>query len=236
MRVKILQPAAHKEQLPVQQIDPVYKKLRLQVFLGIFIGYAGYYLLRKNFSMVMPDLIERGYSKADLGLALSAVSIAYGISKFVMGTVSDRSDARVFLSLGLVLSAFTMIIMGAVPWATSSIAIMFVLLLLNGWFQGMGWPPCGRVVVHWFSLKERGTKMAVWNVAHNVGGGLMALVAIAGLTVFGSWEGKLIFPGLVALAIAFLTYMLVRDTPQSCGLPPIERYTNTYTKDYNEGH
>ncbi|RYZ55856.1 MAG: MFS transporter, partial [Chitinophagaceae bacterium] len=39
-----------------------------------------------------------------------------------------------------------------------------------------------------------------------------------------------------ALAIAFLTYMLVRDTPQSCGLPPIERYTNTYTKDYNEGH
>lgn len=236
MRVKILQPAAHKEQLPVQQIDPVYKKLRLQVFLGIFIGYAGYYLLRKNFSMVMPDLIEQGYSKADLGLALSAVSIAYGISKFVMGTVSDRSDARVFLSLGLVLSAFTMIIMGAVPWATSSIAIMFVLLLLNGWFQGMGWPPCGRVVVHWFSLKERGTKMAVWNVAHNVGGGLMALVAIAGLTVFGSWEGKLIFPGLVALAIAFLTYMLVRDTPQSCGLPPIERYTNTYTKDYNEGH
>ncbi len=236
MRVKILQPPAHKEQLPVQQIDPVYKKLRLQVFLGIFIGYAGYYLLRKNFSMVMPDLMEQGYTKADLGIALSAVSIAYGLSKFVMGTVSDRSDARVFLSLGLVLSAFTMIIMGAVPWATSSIAIMFVLLLLNGWFQGMGWPPCGRVVVHWFSVKERGTKMAVWNVAHNVGGGLMALVAIAGLTVFGSWEGKLVFPGLVALAIAFLTYLLVRDTPQSCGLPPIERYTNTYTKDYNEAH
>lgn len=236
MRVKILQPPVHKEQLPVQQIDPVYKKLRLQVFLGIFIGYAGYYLLRKNFSMVMPDLGEQGYTKADLGVALSAVSIAYGISKFVMGTVSDRSDARVFLTLGLVLSAFTMIIMGVLPWATSSIAIMFVLLLLNGWFQGMGWPPCGRVVVHWFSVKERGTKMAVWNVAHNVGGGLMALVAIAGLTVFGSWEGKLIFPGLVALAIALLTYMLVRDTPQSCGLPPIERYTNTYTKDYNENH
>lgn len=236
MRVKILQPAAHKEFLPLQRIDPAYKKLRLQVFLGIFIGYAGYYLLRKNFSMVMPDLSERGYTKADLGVALSAVSIAYGISKFVMGTVSDRSNARVFLSLGLVLSAFTMIIMGVLPWATSSIGIMFMLLLINGWFQGMGWPPCGRVVVHWFSVRERGTKMAVWNVAHNVGGGLMALVAIAGLTVFGTWEGKLIFPGLVALAVALITYLLVRDTPQSCGLPPIEKYTNTYTKDYNDSH
>jgi OPA family glycerol-3-phosphate transporter-like MFS transporter len=91
-------------------------------------------------------------------------------------------------------------------------------------------------MVHWFSLKERGTKMAVWNVAHNVGGGLMAPLAIAGLTVFGNWQGKLFFPAFIALAIAFIIYLLVRDTPQSCGLPPIEQYTNTYTKDYNENH
>ena len=79
--------------MPEREIDPEYKRLRLQVFLGIFVGYAGYYLIRKNFSMVMPDLIAQGYSKADLGVALSAISIAYGISKFVMGTVSVRSNA-----------------------------------------------------------------------------------------------------------------------------------------------
>ena len=233
---QILKPAAHKESLPLQQIDPAYKKLRRQVFLGIFIGYAGYYLVRKNFSMVMPDLIAQGYSKADLGVALSAISISYGISKFVMGTVSDRSNARVFLSLGLVLSALTMVAMGIFPFATGSIAIMFALLFINGWFQGMGWPPCGRVVVHWFSVKERGTKMSIWNVAHNVGGGLMAPLAIAGLTLFGTWEGKLFFPAMIALAVAFVTYLLVRDTPQSCGLPPIEKYKDSYTKDYNESH
>jgi MFS transporter, OPA family, glycerol-3-phosphate transporter len=233
---QILKPAAHRAELPAQQIDPAYKKLRMQVFLGIFIGYAGYYLVRKNFSMVMPDLIERGYTKADLGVALSAISISYGVSKFVMGTVSDRSNARIFLSIGLVLSALTMITMGLFPFATGSIAIMFALLFVNGWFQGMGWPPCGRVVVHWFSLKERGTKMSIWNVAHNVGGGLMAPIAIAGLTLFGTWEGKLFFPAIIALLVAFVTYLLVRDTPQSCGLPPIEKYKDTYTKDYNESH
>ncbi|RYZ30092.1 MAG: glycerol-3-phosphate transporter [Chitinophagaceae bacterium] len=233
---QILKPAVHKTALPAQEIDPAYKKLRMQVFLGIFIGYAGYYLLRKNFSMVMPDLIQRGYTKADLGVALSAISIAYGISKFVMGTVSDRSNARIFLSLGLVFSAVTMIAMGLFPFATASIGIMFILLFINGWFQGMGWPPCGRVVVHWFSLKERGTRMSIWNVAHNVGGGLMAPIAIAGLTLFGSWQAKLFFPGVVALAVAFITYLLVRDTPQSCGLPPIEKYKGEYAKDYNESH
>lgn len=236
MITRLLKPAAHTTALPAQQVDPSYKKLRLQVFLGIFIGYAGYYLVRKNFSMAMPHLIEMGYTKADVGVALSAISISYGISKFLMGTVSDRSNARIFLALGLVLSALTMITMGVFPWAISSIAVMFVLLFLNGWFQGMGWPPCGRVVVHWFSVKERGTRMSIWNVAHNVGGGLMAPLAIAGIDYFGGWQGALIFPAVIASAVAFIVYLLVRDTPQSCGLPPIEKYKGEYTKDYNESH
>jgi len=234
--LSILKPATHKQLLHEKQVDPAYKKLRLQVFLGIFLGYAGYYLVRKNFSMAMPDLIERGYSKTELGLALSGVSIAYGLSKFIMGSVSDRSNARVFLSIGLVLSALTMIVMGIFPFATGSIAIMFSLLFINGWFQGMGWPPCGRVMVHWFSVKERGTKMSVWNVAHNVGGGLVGPLAIAGLAIFGTWQSKFYFPGIIALVIAGIAYILIRDTPQSCGLPPIEKYKGEQAKDYNESH
>lgn len=109
----------------------------------------------------MPALQEQGFTKAELGFALSAVSIAYGFSKFFMGTVSDRSNARIFLVLGLVLTAIVNLLMGFVPFFTSGIGIMFVLLFLNGWFQGMGWPPSGRVLVHWFSVSERGSKTAL---------------------------------------------------------------------------
>lgn len=231
--MKLFAPAPHVQELPLSRIDPEYKRLRLQVFLGIFLGYAGYYLVRKNFSLVMPDLVAAGYSKGDLGLALSGVSVAYGLSKFLMGNVSDRSNARTFLSVGLLLSACTMIAMGVIPMATSSILIMFVMLFINGWFQGMGWPPCGRVMVHWFSTKERGTKMSVWNVAHNIGGGLVGPVAIAAIAIFGDWETKLYFPGMVALLFAFVAYLLIRDTPQSCGLPPIEKFRNDYPVDYS---
>src|SRR5699024_4125833 len=143
MLSKFLRPAPHKPLLPADKVDKEYKKLRWQVFLGIFVGYAGYYLVRKNFSLAMPDLIEQGYSKSDLGWALSGVSIAYGLSKFLMGNVSDRSNARNFLTIGLILSALTMIIMGVFSFATSSVVVMFVLLFINGWFQGMGWPACG---------------------------------------------------------------------------------------------
>ena len=93
--------------------------------------------------------MSKAFSKGELGIALSAVSIAYGFSKFVMGTVSDRSNARMFLTLGLVLTAIINLLLGFIPFFTSSITIMFIMLLV-GWFQGMGWPPSGRVLVHWF--------------------------------------------------------------------------------------
>ena len=232
--IKFFNPAPHKELLPETKIDPTYKRLRFQVFLGIFIGYAGYYLVRKVFSLAMPDLVALGYSKTQLGFALSGVSIAYGLSKFIMGNVSDRSNARNFMTTGLVLSAFTMILMGILPVATSSIAIMFTLLMMNGWFQGMGWPPSGRIMVHWFSIRERGTKMSIWNIAHNVGGGIIGPLAILGFAIFADWHAKLYFPGFIALAVALITWFLLRDTPQSCGLPNIEAYKNDYPDTYSE--
>ncbi|MBK3497294.1 glycerol-3-phosphate transporter [Viridibacillus sp. YIM B01967] len=237
--LKLFKSAPPVERLPEDKIDSEYKKLRFQVFMGIFIGYAAYYLIRKNFSLAMPYLTEKGFTTGELGLVLSAISIAYGISKFVMGTVSDRSNARYFLFAGLILSAIINLFMGFFPFFTSSVAIMFVMLFLNGWFQGMGWPPSGRTLVHWFSVSERGGKTAIWNVAHNVGGGLMAPLAIGGISIittyFGAtytgYEGVFILPALVAILGAVLSFILMRDTPQSVGLPPIEEYRNDYANN-----
>lgn len=230
---KFLKPAPFKEPIDESKVDSTYKRLRLQVFTGIFIGYAGYYLVRKNFTLAIPHLTDMGFDKGDLGVALSANAIAYGLSKFLMGGVSDRSNARVFLPLGLILSALVTMFLGTSA-GVSSIVMMFILQFMIGWFQGMGWPPSGRVMTHWFSIKERGTKMSIWNVAHNVGGGLIGPMAAYGMIWFGSWQaGTFYFPAVVAIGVAFLAYALIRDTPQSAGLPPIEKYRNDYPKNYS---
>ena len=109
----------------------------------------------------------------------------------------------------------------------------------------MGWPPCGRVMTHWFSVSERGTMMSIWNCAHNVGGALVGPMATYGAAWFGSWFygaheelyfliGTFAFPAAVALFIALLAYVLLRDTPQSCGLPSVEKWRNDYPKNYSE--
>ncbi|MFM7413041.1 MAG: MFS transporter, partial [Planctomycetota bacterium] len=116
-------PAPHVPRVAADRVDPLYRRLRWQVFAGIFVGYAGYYLVRKNFSLAVPYLVEQGFSKGDLGFAMSGVAIAYGLSKFLMGVVSDRSNPRFFLPCGLLLSAALTLVMGLVPGALSSIAV-----------------------------------------------------------------------------------------------------------------
>ena len=126
-----------------------------------------------------------------------------------------------------------------------AIIVMAVLNFLVGWFNGMGWPPCGRVMTHWFSVTERGTMMSIWNCAHNVGGALVGPMAVYGALWFGSWFygadasryfliGTYVFPAAVAILVALVAYCLIRDTPQSCGLPIIEKYRNDYPKNYSE--
>jgi OPA family glycerol-3-phosphate transporter-like MFS transporter len=100
----------------------------------------------------------------------------------------------------------------------------------------MGWPPCGKTMVHWFSTRERGLVVSVWNVAHNVGGALVANLALAGLVLFNDWGAKFYFNALIAAVLAVAVFLLMADTPQSRGLPPIEEYKNDYRPDYSADH
>src|ERR1700704_2611030 len=130
--------------VPAATVDRDYKRHRRSVFAGIFVGYAGYYLVRNNLALAIPDILKEypQHSKADLGLALTGLSIAYGISKFLMGAVSDRTNPKYFLPLGLLLSCVIMFVSGTVKAIYASMALLIALQILNGWVQGMGWPPC----------------------------------------------------------------------------------------------
>jgi len=234
----ILKPAPDAARLPAERIDPEYRRLRRQVFAGIFIGYAAYYLVRKNFALAIPDILAEHpeYTKAQLGTVMTALSLAYGASKFLMGSVSDRSNPRWFMPLGLLLSCLVMMVFGFSKGIYASLGAMIALMAVNGWVNGMGWPPSGKTMVHWWSTRERGRTVALWNVAHNIGNGTAAPLALLGVALFGDWGAKFYFNAMVAAVIAVGIWFLLRDTPQSCGLPPVEEYRDDYPENYSASH
>ena len=236
--IGFLQPAAFDEPLPAGRVAAEYKSLRRRVYAGIFIGYAGYYLVRNNFALAIPDLLAEHpeYNKEELGTVMTGLSVAYGVSKFLMGSVSDRSNPKYFMPLGLLLSCAIMAVFGLYDAIYASLTAMIALMALNGWVQGMGWPPCGKTMVHWFSTKERGLVVSTWNTAHNIGGALVANLALVGLLLFNDWGAKFYFNALVAAVIAIGVWFLLEDSPQSRGLPAIEQHRNDYPPGYDEAH
>lgn len=230
---KLFRPSPHIARLPQEQIDSKYKKMRWQVFAGIFTGYMGFYFLRNNFALAMPYLQQEGLSKSMLGLIFSALPLAYGFSKFIMGSVSDRSNPRYFMATGLIVSVIVNLLLGT-HVVIHCIPAMFLLMFINGWAQGMGWPASARVIVHWFTKKERGTRTAIWGTAVNIGGGLVAQLAVLGLLIFSSWHSVFYFPAIISSVIVAIVLFTVRDTPQSEGLPPIEEYRSADYENIEE--
>ena len=143
--------------------------MRLQVFMGIFIGYATFYLIRNNVPLVTPILTkELGFSNAAIGALSTALLLAYGFSKFFTAMISDRSTRVCSCPSVWCLSGVANILLaltgymgegaGAAGYGAAIASIMATIMVFNGIFQGMGWPPSGRVLVNWFSTSERGTR------------------------------------------------------------------------------
>lgn len=221
--------------LPKEKIDSTFRKYRASSFLGIFIGYAGFYLIRNNVSLVSGILKEYDImNTVGIGIVANAVLFSYGLSKFFMAMLSDRANARFFLPIGLALSGLINILIGIVPALTATVGIFATVMFINGWVQGMGWPPSGRTLVQWFSTNERGTMTAIWNTAHNVGGAGVGAAAAFALHHWASspadWTPAFWFPGAIAIVVALIAFLLMRDNPEAMGLPPVEEWRNDPAK------
>ncbi len=219
-----LRPAQQIDRLPGEKINRLYPKMRWQIMESTFIGYAIFYLVRNNLPIVTKEIGESlHYSKGQIGNMLAITAITYGVGKFFMGAWSDRSNPRYFMPMGLLLTAFCNFAFATVH----SYPIHMALWGLNGLFQSMGWAPCGRSLGHWYSIRERGTKFAFWNVAQNLGGGITGII-VAKSTMMLGWRSAFYVPGILAVLCAIYLIVRLRDTPQSVGLPPIEEYRNDY--------
>lgn len=212
--------------LPVDVANRVYPSYRWRALEATFIGYALYYIVRGNTVGVVTGEMRSslGYTREMIGNISAVTALTYGLSKFLMGSVSDRSDPRRFMSIGLLLTALCNFAFGA----STNYNVHLWLWGLNGFFQGMGWPPCGRVMGHWFSESERGLTFSIWNTSHNIGGGIAGLIAAWAVQRFGGWQYAFFVPGVIATIGSAYIFARLRDTPQSVGLPPIEEYKSDY--------
>lgn len=182
----------------------------------------------------MPYLVEQGFSRGDLGFALSGdldclwiFEIHHG---FGIGSLeSARFPARRFDSGGGSDVVYGLCAMGDVEHCGDVCTV--VPLRLVPW-DGVAavWSYYGALVVaertwrHCVSV-ELCAQRRWW---------YSAAAVPAGDGWFNDWHAALYMPAFCAILVALFAFAMMRDTPQSCGLPPIEEYKNDYPDDYNE--
>ncbi|NXF24991.1 G6PT1 protein, partial [Rhodinocichla rosea] len=196
-----------------------YGRYRAAIFAAMFVGYTLYYFNRKTFSFVMPAVMaEVPLGKDDLGLITSSQSAAYAISKFISGVLSDQMSARWLFSSGLLMVGLVNVVFS---WSSTVMAFAG-LWFLNGLAQGLGWPPCGKILRKWFEPSQFGTWWAILSTSMNLAGGLGPILA-ALVSMNYDWRKTLSFSGFTCVVVSFVCLVLIKNEPADVGLPNIEQ-------------
>ena len=224
--LRIFEPASPVAPLTdAAEIERSYSRWRIRILIASIIGYATFYFVRKNLSIAMPVMEAKlGIGKSQLGLFLTLHGVLYGVSKFANGFFADRCHARTFMVVGLVASALMNVFFGF----GTGVLTLGIVWMLNGWFQGMGFPPCARLLTHWFPPQKLAMKMSIWNTSHSIGAGL--IFALGGYLAVVNWRLCFFVPAGIALVCAMFLWLTLPDTPPSVGLPEVEG-TETKTKE-----
>lgn len=118
---------------PPHESFAAYLARRRQVFMAVYVGYAGAYLVRNNVKVVSDLLSEdRGWSAQQVGYVLTGFTVTYGVAKLVMGVLVDRGSERRMFAMCLAASAVFCIAMAFLNSLAAMVGVMAAIGVLQG--------------------------------------------------------------------------------------------------------
>jgi len=182
---------------------------RWLIFSILAIGYAIVYFHRVAPAVVAPELSESFAIKGGaLGVLASAYFYPYALMQIPSGLLSDSLGPKKTVTLFTLVAALGAILFGLSP--------TFFSAILGRTMVGLGvavlFIPTLKILANWFEKEKfaivTGFLMAIGGV-----GWLWAAAPLAFLTLWLGWRTTFITMGCVSLALAVLTYLIVKDRP-----------------------
>lgn len=160
-----------------------------------------------------------GWTRAQLGFALTFTRIEGGLMGPVEGYLTDRVGTRRMVFVGLTILGVGFLFFGQVQ----NLWMFYAAYVLMALGQGLGsWIPVMTLLNHWFS-RRRATAMA-WSNVGSRAGALLLVPAIAWAIDpdhdrFG-WKVTATAIGVFVLVVALPLSRLIRNKPQDYNLRP----------------
>lgn len=140
---------------------------------------------------------DLGLSATEFGVLLSAFSLSYGISQLPSGLLLDRFGPRIVLGGGLLFWS----VMQAMAGAVNSFSHFIMLRIGLGIGEAPFMPSGVKVVNDWFSARERGLPMGIFNSSTTFGQAFAPPILVALMLAFG-WRMMFVIIGVAGVAVA----------------------------------
>lgn len=163
---------------------------------------------------------ERGFSIAQLSLAISLFFLVGGLCGVVVARLIERFDVRWVMTGGALISGCALILAGL---ARTELELMGVYALFGLGNSGVSLVPMSTLVTRWFPDANRSMALATASTGLSLGGVVVTPFCVALIEKNGIQPSLLQFGWVYALLLLPLIWGFIRlppDAPVVAGVPP----------------
>jgi sugar phosphate permease len=159
---------------------------------------------------LIPTLqVDHGLSLTSASLLISAPLVGLLAALIAWGAAADRFGERIVMATGLALTGVLLLVSLALPGF-----VLFGLgMMVAGACAASVNAASGRVVLGWFSARERGLAMGIRQTAQPLGVGIAA-ATLPPLAVHFGFATAIALPAVLCLLSAVLVWFVVVDPPR----------------------
>jgi len=193
-------------------------RYRWAIFSVLSAIYFFVYFHRTSTAVLADEIMEEfAVSALAIGIMSSAYFYPYALLQIPVGVLSDTKGPRKTTTL-FTLIAFAGTLLFAI--SNSFPMAVFARLLIGVGVSGV-YIPTIKALSQWFRRHEFAT---LAGVLFSVGsmGALVSAYPLAMMAIIFGWRTAFLLIGTITLFLAITCWVVVRDSPQSVGLEPLE--------------
>lgn len=208
--------------------DKKNNTVKILSFLCPLIYFASY-MTRKNYSIVMADIIiSEGITNAEASLAATLSLISYGAGQIISGILGDKFKPQNIILCGLSLTTLMNIFMPL----TDDFTLRSIIWFINGFAQSMLWPPLVRIMAATMDHSTYNKVCTNVNVAGISGTILLYITASAIWIKYFNW--KYVFISSAAVSGIIAVIWVIGFSKASKGQHLFEKTETSDIKDKKE--
>ena len=182
-----------------EPLQPAQNRKRMTLALCI-LTYIMVYLCRLNFSSAVLKIgTDFGAGTATMGAVGALFFIAYALGQLVNGFIGDSVSPVRFLIIATLGTGLMNLLMSL----ADRICLVFLVWILNGYFQSIFWAACNRILSYYYGAGERHI-ISMGMSLSMVASYLLSWVVLGKLLLQAAWQSYFLIPALVAAAVLVL--------------------------------